>query len=666
VLEDRGVLYADDPQRVQKRLERLGADWSLARAVDETAKGKSTGRNLDQELDPASFGADVLGLERLMGRNDLVDVGFLERGYLAGRAVGRIAVSAPEAHYGTGFMISPRLLLTNNHVLRTAQEAGRGHVEFNFQAGLDGRSLVPVAFGLQPEVFFVTSRELDFSVVAVTEQNEQGAVLSGFSWQHLIEQEGKALKGELVNIIQHPNGEPKQLALRENKIVDVLDLHLQYETDTAPGSSGSPVFNDQWEVVALHHSGVPLKDDQGRYLAIDGSLWTRDMGEQRLAWKANEGVRISRVLRALRDQALTGAPDALRAEVFATGPAPGLVPVEQSAAAGVPVAVAGPPGLPISVSVTIGAPAAAVAVQPPKPPPVIREQPPVEGDPEVEAALRNVEAARDRPYYDEAADGAARDGYYEEIDPDGDGEALFQALHDLLDRTHKPRPAYSPSRLVYPWMDLHEDRLIHSIYSDRTFSPEELIRADAGVELARTARFEELVRSESAVGPKTLEAEFDALEAALPYNCEHVVPQSWFNKEEPMRGDLHHLFACESGCNSFRGNFPYIDFPDSDEAVREECGHREAQGFEPGAGKGAIARATLYFLLRYPGLVGDPPQELGAARLNMLLDWHTGVPVGDYERHRNAAIANLQGNRNPLVDHESWAKRIDFALAWAT
>jgi len=654
----------DDPGRVQKRLARLGADWSLAMAVEGTPAKPSTGRSLDVELEPASFDADVLGLERLMGRNDLVDVGFLERGYLAGRAVGRIAVGPPEAHYGTGFMVSPRLLLTNNHVLRSAEEAVRGHVEFNFQSGLDGRSLQPVAFALRPELFFVTSRELDFSVVAVADQSEEAIALSGFGWLRMIEQEGKAIKGELVNIIQHPNGEPKQLALRENRIVDVLERYLQYETDTAPGSSGSPVFNDQWEVVALHHSGVPLKDDQGNYLAIDGTVWTRDMGEQRLAWKANEGVRISRVLQALRDQALTGAPDALRAQIFAVGPAPGSVPVEQSGATAAPVTLAAPPGLPITLSITIGpsttAPPQPVVQPPPAGPPAIQDAP------DVNAALRNVEAARDLPYYDGPADEAAREAYYQGIDANGAPEALYTALHELLDATHTQRPAYSPSRLVYPWVDLHEDRLIHSIYSDQTFSPEELIRADAGIELARTERLQELVLRESAVGPNTLEAEFDALEATLPYNCEHVVPQSWFQKKEPMRGDLHHLFACESGCNSFRGNFPYIDFPDSDEAIREQCGHRESDGFEPGAGKGPIARATLYFLVRYPGFVGDPPQELTAARLDMLLDWHRSNPVGDYERHRNAAIAALQGNRNPLVDHETWAELIDFSTAWVS
>ena len=49
--------------------------------------------------------------------------------------------------------------------------------------------------------------------------------------------------GQWVNIIQHPNGERKQLALRQNNIIDMLDDFLQYETDTAPGSSGSPTFS---------------------------------------------------------------------------------------------------------------------------------------------------------------------------------------------------------------------------------------------------------------------------------------------------------------------------------------------------------------------------------------------------------------------------------------
>jgi endonuclease I len=149
------------------------------------------------------------------------------------------------------------------------------------------------------------------------------------------------------------------------------------------------------------------------------------------------------------------------------------------------------------------------------------------------------------------------------------------------------------------------------------------------------------------------------LEAAMPFNCEHVVPQSWFEKEEPMRGDLHHLFACEPKCNSFRGNTPYFDFSDSDEAVMTDCGRREGSRFEPKGGKGAVARATLYFLLRYPRQIGGDGVLL-SDRLKTLLAWHAAEPPGDYEQHRNQAIFEKQGNRNPLIDCPDWARQIDF------
>jgi len=126
------------------------------------------------------------------------------------------------------------------------------------------------------------------------------------------------------------------------------------------------------------------------------------------------------------------------------------------------------------------------------------------------------------------------------------------------------------------------------------------------------------------------------------------------------------LFACESGCNSFRGNHAYYDFPDFEEALRNDCGKREQNRFEPSSleGKGAVARATLYFLLRYPGLIAASGSELDAERLPILLSWHKVAPPGEYERHRNSSICALQGNRNPLIDFPGWADKINFRLGF--
>jgi endonuclease I len=210
-------------------------------------------------------------------------------------------------------------------------------------------------------------------------------------------------------------------------------------------------------------------------------------------------------------------------------------------------------------------------------------------------------------------------------------------------------------------VDLHPDRMLRGIYSGATFTAEELVRADLRVETARRRRFAALL-SESTT---TFAAQAAAVEEELLFNCEHVVPQSWFAKDEPMRGDLHHLFACEPKCNSFRGNIPYFDFT-GQEGIREACGRREGDGFEPVAGKGPAARATLYFLLRYPGHIGDTAGELSADRLEMLLSWHEQDPVTDYERHRNVAIAEIQGNRNPFIDDPTLARLADLGASWTT
>ena len=101
-------------------------------------------------------------------------------------------------------------------------------------------------------------------------------------------------------------------------------------------------------------------------------------------------------------------------------------------------------------------------------------------------------------------------------------------------------------------MDLQPDLTLRSLYTAQQWDPADLIRADLQVQQMRVAALPRMTRA-----PDTDPTQAETMvEAVLPYNCEHVVPQSWFNRREPMRGDLHHLFACETRCNSFRGNTP--------------------------------------------------------------------------------------------------------------
>lgn len=284
------VFQANPPDRIRKRLARAGvpaaeADGLLMPAEQSFATVRDN--------DGVSAAADAL--ERILGRNDLIGVEFLAAAMVASRSVGRVLIRTRPGYvvgYGSGAMVSPRLFLTNNHVVGTVERAALCSVEFDYEYSATGQLRNARAFSFAPEDFFLTHAGLDFTLVAV--RPESG--LEDFGWLTLKDDDGAVLQDEYVNIVQHPGGRPKQVALRDNKVTDILPDFLHYRADTEPGSSGAPVFNDQWEFVGLHHSGVARKNERGEILARDGGLWVKAMGEREIDWIANEGIRTGRIL----------------------------------------------------------------------------------------------------------------------------------------------------------------------------------------------------------------------------------------------------------------------------------------------------------------------------------------------------------------------------------
>jgi len=152
-------------------------------------------------------------------------------------------------------------------------------------------------------------------------------------------------------------------------------------------------------------------------------------------------------------------------------------------------------------------------------------------------------------------------------------------------------------------------------------------------------------------------------------NCEHTVPQSWFNQTVRMRSDMHHLFPTYDTWNNLRGADPYADIPDATTqtwmrglvsqatvptADLDEWSEDTNTQFEPREDhKGNVARAIFYFYTMHanqPDLIATGHNNIGAAaNINTLYAWHLADPVDAHEIERNNRVAASQGNFNPYI-----------------
>ncbi|MEM7338441.1 MAG: DNA/RNA non-specific endonuclease [Actinomycetota bacterium] len=258
------------------------------------------------------FPASLSFEERKIGSWDLVEVAYLRRGIAAARAVCKLHARDQHGPFtGTGFLVSPRLLATNAHNLPTEGVAAEAYVDFDYEYGINLRPPSPKSFRLTPDEAFWVDADLDVCLVAVESINADGEALEQFGHLRLDPNVPKIEPGQFITLIHHPNGEHKQVSLRENRLLEKLDNVLRYASDTGSGSSGAPCFSDRWQVVAIHKSGVPEKDpnDPSRIRLRNGTSLTRDevnelrIPESEVIWVANEGVRISRMVESARSSA---------------------------------------------------------------------------------------------------------------------------------------------------------------------------------------------------------------------------------------------------------------------------------------------------------------------------------------------------------------------------
>ena len=265
----------------------------VQRALDTIAK--KSGESINNPQAPDQHIIDKVVQEKSIHRNDMLSYAFLESGFKAGIAVGQVLVpryenqqplldnGKPVQYRGTGWLIGRDLIITNKHVInaRSGNEPPATEADLRLQAA---NSLIHFDFNahnLQGTYakcieLLASDTSLDYAILKIETQPLRHPLP--------LLAETISISAEnvpVVNIIQHPFGDAKKVALRNNHIFDAHYPKLRYFTDTEGGSSGAPVFNDQWQVIALHRASTIV--DNVKY------------NGQTTAW-VNEGVQIEAIL----------------------------------------------------------------------------------------------------------------------------------------------------------------------------------------------------------------------------------------------------------------------------------------------------------------------------------------------------------------------------------
>ncbi|UOE42092.1 endonuclease [Chryseobacterium suipulveris] len=177
----------------------------------------------------------------------------------------------------------------------------------------------------------------------------------------------------------------------------------------------------------------------------------------------------------------------------------------------------------------------------------------------------------------------------------------------------------------------------------------------------------------------------------LGWNREHQMPQSTFNSNYPMYSDLFFVIPTDARINQLRSNYPYgissttpsyvyYTFTNGSKIGRNNTPNSAYTGrvYEPHPEfKGDIARALLYFVVRYEGKLGSFNFYNGTSPANdrspldgteekafedwyisLLLQWHNEDQVSPREIARNNSVFAVQKNRNPFIDHPEWVNMI--------
>lgn len=341
----RGILAEFNFMDISLALDNLRTEL-MPKPIDFKNRGKKCKHGEDGCIGEKEF-AD--GLEAVWGIPNFLPAHFLSEGNVIQKAIAMVTLKV--AHrglpagngWGSGFLVSNSLFMTNNHVIPDEAFCDKVNMQFMYQDNYDSEPAISSEFfETNEDSFFHTNAALDYTIVRLGKKarkltlpiprynvvwppkdlaietsgndgectdDDQNDDLKGLG--EVIAEEGiysfnssrylnlflqiygytagskygfvplrpevAYPEGLFLNVIQHPQGRKKEVVVQQNRLTDVHTNIIHYKSDTDYGSSGSPVFDNQWNLMALHHAREPAES-------------------------ANEGMRIDKIVADLKNE----------------------------------------------------------------------------------------------------------------------------------------------------------------------------------------------------------------------------------------------------------------------------------------------------------------------------------------------------------------------------
>ncbi len=273
-------------------IKRQGGELTLSieDLKEQDGQKKVTAENYQNMVEKV----DASGkLEKVFGDDSFQTLRWYKRGESRCDAVVRIGRDETKG-VGTGFLLEGKLLhdsltdqlvlVTNAHVISDPPEEGALHPSectVIFEA-LDSNE---VFSGIEI-IWSSGSADLDTTIAKFKQEDKERLEKLITNIEHYpvspylpAIEEGNSQR---IYIIGHPGGGTLQISLYDNLLLDHKDPKIHYRTPTLGGSSGSPVFNSQWKLIALHHAGdreMPKLNGEGTYQANEG-IWIESIKKQ--------------------------------------------------------------------------------------------------------------------------------------------------------------------------------------------------------------------------------------------------------------------------------------------------------------------------------------------------------------------------------------------------